>query len=413
VRAAHADDRFHIVGAKVYSAHKDGKDVGELVGIGPIGVRATLSKAEILAMDADCVIVTPQPSAILEGLDNDVIALLESGKNVVTTAAYHNVAMPNWHNVARTPTARMRAISNTNGAARTTAERVGLAGIRALTSVPVFDRFTDRVLRGLAETTAPARATPARLLQACRTGNSSLHGTGVHPTYQVERMLMRMTRALSKVTHVRFIESLDFSLAPEGMWGGLEFFGFGRDPADINSDWILAKAGDFYYGDLTGNVAHALFGTEPRDVRVVRSLRGIPAVRDIQVHSTSIKAGTTAVMHMTHRGYIGDHHFFTNEECWFLGGENAYHGDNLPFGRLPPLGGYTFEITGEPACIRGQSSSAVLRPNANHPINTMSVRAVLDAVGPVCASTPGIVIDDSRPHYRHDARFGSTAGQTK
>ncbi len=40
-------------------------------------------------------IVTPQPRAVLEGLDADVIALLESGKSVVSTAAYHNVAMPN------------------------------------------------------------------------------------------------------------------------------------------------------------------------------------------------------------------------------------------------------------------------------------------------------------------------------
>jgi hypothetical protein len=113
LRAAHASGRFEIVGVKVFSPHKHGRDAGELVGIGPIGVKATRSKAEILALDADCVIVTPQPRAVLEGLDDDVMALLESGKNVVSTAAYHNVAMPNWFNRARSPTARLREIAST------------------------------------------------------------------------------------------------------------------------------------------------------------------------------------------------------------------------------------------------------------------------------------------------------------
>jgi hypothetical protein len=262
--------------------------------------------------------------------------------------------------------------------------------------------MTDLVLRPFAERRVPARASPARLLQACRRGNSSLHGTGVHPTFMVERLLMRMCGALSQVSHIRFVEAFDLSVAPEGLWGGLGFFGFGRDPRELEADWIVAKAGDFYYGDVIGNAAHALYGAMPGDVRVERSLRGIPAVKDIRVGSILIEAGRTAALHMTHRGYLGDQHFFTNEEIWYLGAENAYYGENVPFGGLPAHGGYTFKISGEPANIQGQISWPELRPGMDHPITTMSVNALLDAVGPVCRAQTGIIIDDARPYYRYD-----------
>jgi len=401
LRAAHASDRFEIVGVKVFSRHKDGKDAGELVGIGPIGVRATRSRREILALEADCVIMTPQPRAVLEGLDDDVIALLESGKSVVSTAAYHDVAMRNWFNRARSPTARLRAIANTPGAAARTWERWALALVRAITSVRALDPVTDLVLRPVADRRIPARARADRLIEACQRGRSALHGTGVHPTFMVERLLMRMCRSLSRVSHIRFMEAGDFARAPEGMWGGLAFFGFGRDPRQLGDDWVVAKAGDFYYGDLIGNVAHALYGAAPDDVRVERSLRGIPAVRDLQVGATRIRAGMTAALHLVHRGYLGDHPFFTNEECWYLGAENAYHGGAVPFGTLPAHGGYTFDVTSEAARVRGQMAFPTLCAGRSHPITILSVNALLDAVEPVCRAAPGIIIDDAGPAYRH------------
>ncbi|WP_234812252.1 hypothetical protein [Mycolicibacter longobardus] len=400
LRAAHASPDFDIVGVKVFSQHKHGRDAGELVGIGPIGVTATRSKQEILALDADCVILAPLPTAIMEGLDDDVIEILESGKNVVTTAAYHNVAQPNWLNTARTPSARLRAIAGL-GVARNPRERRMLAGVKALTSIPSLDRVTDPLLARVADRAIPVRATPERLRQACRAGKSSLHGTGMHPTFMVERQMIRLAGVLNEVHHIRFIEALDFSYAPDGMWGGLRGLGFGHDIDEINDDFFLAKAGDFYYGDLASNVGHALFGAHPHEIRIQRSLRAIPAKHAFQVGSTTIEKGSAAVLHMTHRGYLHDgRQFFTNEESWFLGTEHKFHGDNLPFGNLPDLGGYTFEITGKPATIRGQIAYAGDPATTANPITAGSVHALLDAVGPVCAADPGIVIDDAAPYYR-------------
>ena len=70
---------LELVGCRVYSEAKDGKDVGELIGTGPLGVTATSSVDEILALDADAVIYAP-----LIANPDEVAALLRSGKNVVT-----------------------------------------------------------------------------------------------------------------------------------------------------------------------------------------------------------------------------------------------------------------------------------------------------------------------------------------
>ncbi|BBZ00286.1 dihydrodipicolinate reductase [Mycolicibacterium fallax] len=74
---------LELVGAWVHSPDKQGRDVGELAGIAPIGVAATGSVEEILAADADAVIYTP----LLPDPDQ-VAALLRSGKNVITPVGW-------------------------------------------------------------------------------------------------------------------------------------------------------------------------------------------------------------------------------------------------------------------------------------------------------------------------------------
>jgi hypothetical protein len=74
---------LELVGCRVYSADKAGRDVGELIGIDPVGVVTTSSREEVLALDADCVVYAP-----LVADDRDVEALLRSGKDVVTPVGW-------------------------------------------------------------------------------------------------------------------------------------------------------------------------------------------------------------------------------------------------------------------------------------------------------------------------------------
>lgn len=74
---------LELVGCWVHSEDKAGKDVGEVVGIEPMGVVTTDSIDEVLALDADAVMYCP-----LVPNSKQVAALLRSGKNVVTPVGW-------------------------------------------------------------------------------------------------------------------------------------------------------------------------------------------------------------------------------------------------------------------------------------------------------------------------------------
>jgi 2,4-diaminopentanoate dehydrogenase len=74
---------LELVGCWVHSEGKAGKDVGEIIGTEPLGLTATNSVDEILALDADAVVYAP----LLPNPD-EVGALLRSGKNVVTPVGW-------------------------------------------------------------------------------------------------------------------------------------------------------------------------------------------------------------------------------------------------------------------------------------------------------------------------------------
>jgi len=82
MRAVIEHPGMELVGARVYSAEKEGRDAGELCGLPPIGVKATREGDAILALKPDCVIYMPESTDA-----DDVCRLLENGINIVTTRA--------------------------------------------------------------------------------------------------------------------------------------------------------------------------------------------------------------------------------------------------------------------------------------------------------------------------------------
>jgi hypothetical protein len=85
VRAIQRQPDLELIGCYAWSADKAGHDVGELVGIDPIGVVATTDVDALLAMKPDCVVYNPMwPST------DELVRILEAGVNVVSTAAFIN-----------------------------------------------------------------------------------------------------------------------------------------------------------------------------------------------------------------------------------------------------------------------------------------------------------------------------------
>lgn len=80
LRAVIEHPQLSLVGLHVHSESKAGRDAGELCGLPPIGVRATRSIDDILALRADCVLYMPQGCNF-----DELCRLLEAGTNVITT----------------------------------------------------------------------------------------------------------------------------------------------------------------------------------------------------------------------------------------------------------------------------------------------------------------------------------------
>jgi len=88
LRAVIEHPNLSLVGLHVYSDSKTGRDAGELCGLDPVGVAATRSIDDIVALGADCVLYMPQSCNL-----DEVCRLLSSGANIVTTRGeFHNPA---------------------------------------------------------------------------------------------------------------------------------------------------------------------------------------------------------------------------------------------------------------------------------------------------------------------------------
>jgi len=133
---------LELVGCWVHSADKNGLDVGEIIGTGGLGITATSSLDEVLNLDADCVMYSP-----LIPNDEEVVAILRSGKNVVTPVGwvYPDLSSP---------------------------------GVKAIAN-------------------------------AALQGGVTLHGSGIHPGGITERFPLMVSSLSSAVTHVRAEEFSD------------------------------------------------------------------------------------------------------------------------------------------------------------------------------------------------------------
>jgi hypothetical protein len=85
VRAIVQNPGLELIGCYAWSKDKVGVDVGELVGIDPLGVTATDDVDALLALDPDCVVYNPMWPSI-----DELERLLAAGVDVVTTAAFIN-----------------------------------------------------------------------------------------------------------------------------------------------------------------------------------------------------------------------------------------------------------------------------------------------------------------------------------
>lgn len=251
---------LELVGLRVYAADKVGRDAGEIAGTGPVGVLATDSIEEILALDCDVVIHCPRAFGQLEQMTEDVIALLESGKNVVSVSDY--ISPDLWR-------------------------------------------------PGLLE----------RLDAAAKRGGVTLHGTGIDPGFLCDRLPVTLTGLSTEVAHINMVEIADLRGHPNPAMI-MDLLCFGRNPKDFTLD--PSNPGLVYCALMFPQALHALFKLLELPFDRIETADPVLAVatKDLTVAAGDVAAGTIAGITWVFKGFRPDDPpddpFATHQWSWYL-----------------------------------------------------------------------------------------------
>lgn len=329
---------LELVGVWVSSAAKDGRDAGELCGRPATGIRATTSRQAILDLGADVVIhcsVGVGPQGLLP-FDDDVIALLESGKNVISTASYFS---------------------------------------------PLIE--------------GPERM--AALEAACAKGGSTLYGSGIDPGFVCDRVAALLSGSVAKVNKIRMIESMDVSTNPGELL--LSEVGFGKRPEDRSLDspgvlyygLRLLPAAVAKLADLLG---------VKLDMVVPSKADVVLADRDMDVAMGTLKEGTIKAVLHEFSGMRNGEAFITHQWVTYMGPDGmpedwvlAPQGEE---GKPPPYF-VRVEIDGRPGLkVDMVYTDDEDESSFSFPTATVCINSIPDVV----AAPPGFLQENIFGHWR-------------
>jgi hypothetical protein len=165
---------LELAGVYVFSPSKVGVDAGALVGRPPTGVLATNDRATIVALDADVVIHAASKAFPNNTNTDDIVALLESGKSVITTTSYSHL--------------------------------------------PTYGADVH-----------------ARISHACASGGSRFHAAGEHPGFMFERLATTITALSQRVDRITVQEFVDCRGVSERQML-VDLMGMGKRPEEITVD---------------------------------------------------------------------------------------------------------------------------------------------------------------------------------
>ncbi|OHV39200.1 MULTISPECIES: NAD(P)H-dependent amine dehydrogenase family protein [Pseudofrankia] len=233
---------LEVVGAWARSADKDGRDLGELYGLDPLGVQVTSDKDAVLATPADCVCFTVGRNWIDNPMETfgDLLRILRSGKNVVNL----------WWPTLVYPRAQ-----------------------------------DDKLFKDLE--------------QACLDGGSSFLTVGMDPGYGTAALALS---ALGLAREVKSVEMLQFM--NNAYWEGegiTRFFGFGQH--DTAHTPILQPGVTTGYHATTLHMLADAIGVEIEDI--VEESSVIYADEAFDVASGHIPAGTISGLQYRVKGMVG------------------------------------------------------------------------------------------------------------
>jgi 4-hydroxy-tetrahydrodipicolinate reductase len=234
---------LELVAVWVSSAAKDGKDAGELAGLGrELGVTATTDADALLALKPDCIVHAAMADDRLAEAIDDLAKFLRVGINVVSSG-------------------------------------------------PVFLQYPEDEI-------AAAMAEPVRM--AAVEGGASIWVNGVDPGFANDWLPLVLTSISERIDEVRCMEILDYATynQPTVLF---DIMGFGKTLDDIPmllQPGTLTLAWGSVVRQIAGGLGVTLDGTDEHYER-------LPAPNTFEIPTGTIEAGTAAALRFEVRGMAG------------------------------------------------------------------------------------------------------------
>lgn len=341
---------FELVGVLGFSKRKAGRDVGELLGGDAIGISVTTDQQAIADLDADCLIwcgYFPMPH-VAEKMNKFVIEMLESGKNVVSPVCYHY------------PHAQGEAY------------------------VQPFE-------------------------EACRKGNSSLHGTGENPGFWLSRVAMTLTGLCNDVESIEVEEFYDMAhTGSQKMWNAA---GYGVSVEEAEKNVAFREAWKQYYFFEELNLASmSLYGKSldkfEFNTEYHLSETGFEmSVANGHQFDMVFPAGTVKAQTHHFQGFVDGEPRLSSKAKWYFTREQS------PFGDKDCV--WDIEIEGKPTSVKASialqasfKENLFYRPGDDtNPEYYATAVTLVQAVPIVCGHEPGIVYPSTFASCAPDLRL--------
>lgn len=249
IRAIVRRPHLELVGVWVHSPEKTGRDAGQIVGLGPIGITTTDTLDDIIALKPDCVVYGAASAEMDAAAVRDYVRLLDGGLNVVTT--------------------------NTPGM-----------------------MFPDRWIPELAR----------QVREAAISAGVTIYTSGIEPGFAGDQFAVLLTTLSNTIRSIRAQEIFDYSAYPNRDLM-VTAMGFGK-PLDYTPLLELEGAQQFAWGPPIGLVAKAL-GAELDSV--TESYERVITARDLHVACGTIPAGTVGAVRAETTGVVGGQPVITIE----------------------------------------------------------------------------------------------------
>jgi 2,4-diaminopentanoate dehydrogenase len=187
---------LELAGVFGYSPAKVGQDAGTLVGRPATNIIVTGDKSTILALNADVVLHAASKAFGSDANTEDIIDLLSSGKNVITTTSYAHL--------------------------------------------PTYDATIAQ-----------------RISLACARSGTRFHAAGEHPGFMFERLAVTLTGLCQRVDRITVSEFVDCSKVSERAML-VDLMGMGKKPAEITLEAPMFRAVSLQYEQSLAAAADAL-----------------------------------------------------------------------------------------------------------------------------------------------------------